>query len=117
MCYPLPCVEQNACPYCSVSVRVLETKGAEEEVASPGDIESSTTSHTSGLDILSLDAKMQEIEDSLQEMDIPPEAMTPTPAAARPHEEEEEEDSDSDDEDEGGEAGLCCVCVCHYQVH
>lgn len=64
-------------------------------VSSPQELESSTTSHTSGMDLSSLDAKMQEIEDSLQEMDI----ATPTSTVPA---EEEEEDSDSEDEDEGG---------------
>ena len=64
-------------------------------MSSPQELESSTTSHTSGVDLSSLDAKMQEIEDSLQEMDLA------TPTSTVPPE-EEEEDSDSEDEDEGG---------------
>ncbi len=72
---------------------------------SPYDIESSTTSQTSGVDLSSLEAKMQEIEDSIQEMNLSEDASTPTPAVEPAQEEEEEEDSDSEDEDEGGKFG------------
>lgn len=70
------------------------------ESSSPQDMESSTTSQISGLDLSSLDAKMQEIEDSLQEMDLKDSSATPTPGHNAGEEGEEEEDSDS--EDEGG---------------
>lgn len=70
------------------------------ECVSPRDAESSATSQTSGLDLTSLDAKMQEIEDSLQEMDS---TATPTPGQdPEDDEEDEDEDSDSEDEEEGG---------------
>lgn len=47
---------------------------------------------------------MQEIEDSLQEMNLSEDASTPTPTMGQGQEEDEEEedDSDSEDEDEGG---------------
>ena len=70
---------------------------------SPHDMESCTTSQTSGADLSSLEAKMQEIEDSIQEMSLSEDTCTPTPTMEQAQEEEEEEDSDSEDEDEGGE--------------
>lgn len=73
---------------------------ASPERESPGDFDSSTTSQTSGLDLSSLDAKMQEIEDSLHDLS---ESTTPTPSAAQEEEEEEDSDSDDDDDDTGGE--------------
>lgn len=72
-------------------------------MGSPLDLESSTTSQASGLDLSSLDAKMQEIEDSLQDLS----QSTPTPTAEE--EEEEEEDSDTEDEDEGGENNIVFI--------
>lgn len=91
-----------------------------KDVGSPRELESSTaTSQASGLDLSSLDAKMQEIEDSLQEMDISGSA-TPTPAVAVSPE-DDDEDSDSEDEDEGGMSQghllfawlyIVRVCVC-----
>ena len=84
----------------------LSPAKAAADIGSPRDLESSTTSQASGLDLSSLDAKMQEIEDSLQEMDAS-ESATPTAAGTQnqegEEEEETEEDSDSEDDDEGGE--------------
>ena len=61
------------------------------------------------MDLSSLDAKMQEIEDSIHEMDqtesITASTAIPVLSPAEDEgkeEEEEEEDSDSEDEDEGG---------------
>lgn len=72
---------------------------ASPERESPRDQDSSTTSQTSGLDLSSLDAKMQEIEDSLHDLS---ESATPTPGG---QDEDDDDDSDSEDEDEGGENG------------
>ena len=49
---------------------------------------------------------MQEIEDSLQEMDLKDSMVTPTPGT---EEGEDEEESDSEDEDEGGESITNCT--------
>lgn len=79
----------------------MQSGGGLGAVSSPQELESSTTSHASGMDLSSLDAKMQEIEESLQEMDLATPSPT-TPTSTVPAE-EEEEDSDSEDEDEGGD--------------
>lgn len=70
---------------------------------SPHDVESSGTSQTSGADLSSLEAKMQEIEDSIQEMSQSEDTCTPTPTPQQAQDDEEEEETDSEDEDEGGE--------------
>lgn len=63
-------------------------------------LESSTTSQGSGVDTASLDAAMQEIAESIQELGVGEgsgtEELIPNEAA------EDEEEDDSDSEDEGG---------------
>ncbi len=83
--------------------------GAVDDVVESGrDFESSNTSQGSGLDLSSLDAKMQEIEDSILEMDDPTSVAMPTQDEIKKEEEDKEEgdetDSDSEDEDEGGKS-------------
>ena len=112
---------------CSIAGAVLEraVRGDSEEEVKEGSVgcegshglESSTSS---GLDMSSLDATMQEIEESLQELggasgDVAVPAADLTPVAevpATPNELDEDEDDDSDSEDEGGGRGYI-RCLSH----
>lgn len=87
----------NDLVYCS-SLVVKDHRETSPMVASHHDpVDGGSPRDLSGLDLSSLDAKMQEIEDSLQEMDVSNSTVAPTP------EEEEEEEEDTDSEDEDGE--------------
>ena len=68
---------------------------------------------TSGLDLSILEAQMQEINDSIQEMDLNSESASALAPAEKKVEDdiEEEDDSDSEDEDEGGESELVSFSV------